>query len=270
MVFDRPAHVLVGDRHVPRALEAGQEAVDARHRVRREARRVTPPDGVDRGLGDHRPTVVLEVVARRRCGTGMAGGHDRCVAARSDHGPDDEGLPGIPAGGAEAARRSGRRQDDADGRAHRKALPGRCSPRRAISTDAGSAVKRPRRWPRHLDLGREHVVLLDARGSASSSAAFAISAAAMGPERCACRPSSAAKVSKMAKVRRSNRTANHWSVPASRWASGEPRAEEVLHRALLALLRDQTDEQPQPWISLRSHATRSLSRSAARAVRTPR
>src|SRR5262249_34931220 len=59
-------------------------------------------------------------------------------------------------------------------------------------------------------------------GSASSSAAFAMSAAATRPPRCAFRPCSSAKVSKIAKVLRSNRTAYHWIVPGSAWTISRP------------------------------------------------
>jgi len=55
-------------------------------------------------------------------------------------------------------------------------------------------------------------------GLLKSSAALAISAAAIGPSRCAWRPFSASKVSNTPKDVGPKRSAYHWIVPASAFA----------------------------------------------------
>jgi len=59
-------------------------------------------------------------------------------------------------------------------------------------------------------------------GCANNSEAFAISAAATRPERCAWRPDSSGKASKMPNVDGPRRIANHAVVPGSSWTTARP------------------------------------------------
>ena len=66
-------------------------------------------------------------------------------------------------------------------------------------------------------------------GLASSSGAFAIKAAAIGPDRCAWRPASSLKVSKIPNVEEPIRKANHDIVPGSPCARGSALLKEFSH-----------------------------------------
>ncbi|MGA8084083.1 MAG: hypothetical protein WB988_19700 [Candidatus Nitrosopolaris sp.] len=59
-------------------------------------------------------------------------------------------------------------------------------------------------------------------GWAKSSDAFAVSAAATRPDRCACRPDSSGKASKIPNVDGPMRIPNHAVVAGSSWTSGSP------------------------------------------------